>query len=527
MMTNWTSMTNSSIFSILTYCYLVPVAGALVCFLLPRAVDGVAKWIALLASVGSFASAIAAFASYDRSLAGLQFITRVPWIEELGVTYWTGADGISLSLLLLNGVVGAAGVLFSWNVRERAGFFFGLYLLVVAGAAGVFQSLDLFVLFVFYELVIVPKYLLIAGWGSTRRDYGAMKLTMYSVAGSALVLVGMVWLWAVGASRGQMTMGLPEMLPGLWAEGWLTKAEQVWLFPVMFLGFAVLGGLWPLHTWAPTGHVAAPTAGSMLLAGVVMKLGAYAALRVPMALMPEGLEVWRGVFAVLGAVGIVAGALAAMQQQDLKFVVGYSSIAHMGFVLLGLMTLDLVGLSGAVFQMVSHGIIGGLLFAVVGRMVYERTHTRDLAELEGMGLSRRLPVAAGVFVLASLASMGMPGFSGFVAEVCVLVGAWRTMPGLMVVAVVGAAMTVAFTLGAMRRAFFGQAAGGGAGASGEGGAMEPMEPVSAAEVVGAVVLIAAMLGLGVAPMVLLEPIGEALQGDYFHGLIQLVQEVMR
>jgi NADH-quinone oxidoreductase subunit M len=200
---------------------------------------------------------------------------------------------------------------------------------------------------------------------------------------------------------------------------------QAWAFPLVFVGFAILAGLWPFHTWAPTGHVAAPTAASMLLAGVVMKLGAYGALRVAMTLFPQGLNAWREVIAILAVIGIVYGAMVALVQKDFKFVIGYSSVSHMGFVLLGLMTLTSIGLSGAVLQMFSHGIIAGLLFGVVGRMVYERTHTRDLADLELMNLNRALPFAAFTFVIGGLASMGMPGFSGFIAELQVLIGAWH------------------------------------------------------------------------------------------------------
>src|SRR5205807_9394633 len=206
------------------------------------------------------------------------------------------------------------------------------------------------------------------------------------------------------------------------------KSFQIWAFPLVFIGFAILAGIWPFHTWAPTGHVAAPTAASMLLAGVVMKLGAYGALRIAMTLFPLGLEAWRGVIAALAVIGIVYGAMVALVQKDFKFVIGYSSVSHMGFVLLGMMTLTSIGLNGAVLQMFSHGIIAGLLFAVVGRMVYDRTHTRELSALQGMNLSKAIPFAAFTFVVAGLASMGLPGFSGFVAELQVLMGAWRAFP---------------------------------------------------------------------------------------------------
>ena len=226
----------------------------------------------------------------------------------------------------------------------------------------------------------------------------------------------------------------------------------------MFLGFAVLAGIWPLHTWAPTGHVAAPTAGSMLLAGIVMKLGAYAALRVAMNLFPDGFQLWSKWIAVLGVIGIVYAAAVALRQRDLKFVIGYSSVSHMGFVLLGLATANVLGVAGAVLQMFSHGVIAALLFAVAGRMIYRRTHTRDLDALSGMGSGRALPFAAFTFVIASAASMGIPGFSGFAAEITILLGAWKAYPVAVLVTGAGMVLVAAFTLRALKKTFFGEGA---------------------------------------------------------------------
>ncbi len=295
-------------------------------------------------------------------------------------------------------------------------FFFWL-LLVVGGSYGVFLSANLFLLFLFYELVIVPKYFLIAIWGSTNKEYGAMKLTLYSFFGGALVFIGILAAYTTAQSLDLEQLGrfpFPAQL-------------QVWAFPVLFLGFAVLGGIWPLHTWAPTGHVAAPTAGSMLLAGIVMKLGAYGCLRVAMNVFPDGFHFWSKWIALLAVIGIVYAAAVALRQTDLKFVIGYSSVSHMGFVLLGLAAANSLSASGAVLQMFSHGVIGALLFAIVG-LVYRRTHTRNLDDLSGMGLRRAMPFAAFAFVVASAASMGIPGFSGFAAEVTILIGAWKTFP---------------------------------------------------------------------------------------------------
>src|SRR5262249_27823906 len=337
-----------------------------------------------------------------------------------------------------------ASVLFSWDVEDRANEFFFWLLLVVAGSYGVFLSADLFLLFLFYELVIVPKYFLIAIFGSTNKEYGAMKLTLYSFFGGALVFLGFIVVYVTAGSLDLNQLSAFQFSPQL----------QAWVFPVLFLGFAVLAGIWPLHTWAPTGHVAAPTAGSMLLAGIVMKLGAYAGLRVAMNLLPRGFEQWRTWIAVLAVIGIVYAAAVALHQRDLKFVIGYSSVSHMGFVLLGFAAGNVFGVCGSVLQMFSHGVIGALLFAVAGRMIYRRTHTRELDALAAINLRQALPFDAFTFVIAAAASMGIPGFSGFAAEITILIGAWRTYPLAVWITGGGMVLVAAFTLRALKRSFF-------------------------------------------------------------------------
>src|SRR6202051_248548 len=399
-------------------------AGALIEALLPKGKAGLARWFALSVAVLALLHAVGGLAAVMGH--GREIIVDVPWVPSMGIHYLLAADGISRVLVLLTGLAAGAGVLFSWNIELRTNEFFAFFLALIGGVYGVFLSFDLFLLFVFYEIAIVPKYFLIAIWGSTRREYAAMKLALYSFVGSAMVLIGLL---AAYATSGSHSTGLIDL-----AHAGLSVQFQMWAFPLTFVGFAILAGMWPFHTWAPTGHVAAPTAASMLLAGVVMKLGAYGCLRVAMSLFPHGMDPWgfsyigigswRDVFAVLAVVGIVYGALVALVQTDFKFVIGYSSVSHMGFVLLGLMTLNQIGVTGAVLQMFSHGVLAGLLFAIVGRIVYERTHTRQLGELERMHLGKRLPFAAWAFVIAGMASMGLPGFSGFVAGVQGVVGLW-------------------------------------------------------------------------------------------------------
>jgi NADH-quinone oxidoreductase subunit M len=495
----------------LAWTIYISFLGAFALVLLPRR-PAMARMIALLAAIATFTMALTAF--LQQRTGELITVTRVPWIPSLGIEYHLAADGISLSLILLTGVIAVTGILFSWNIDRRTNEFFAFYLLLIGAVYGVFLSYDLFLLFVFYEIVIIPKYFLIATWGSTRREYGAMKLALYSFIGSGMVLVGLIVAFVASGSK---SMGLAEL-----ARFPFPPHLQMWLFPLVFVGFAILAGLWPLHTWAPTGHVAAPTAASMLLAGVVMKLGAYGCLRVAMVLFPLGLGPWgfhvlglgswRDVFALLAVIGIVYGALVALVQKDFKFVIGYSSISHMGFILLGLMTLNRIGLSGAILQMISHGILAGLLFAVVGRMVYDRTHTRELAKLGPMNLNRAIPFAAVTFVLAGMGSMGLPGFSGFVAELMILVGVWRAYPTLTIFVGLGIVAGVAYIWRAMQAAFFAEKGR-------EPVAHEtPLAAISMPERLGAMILIGASVLIGLYPQLLLHIITPALESPLFEGL---------
>jgi NADH-quinone oxidoreductase subunit M len=476
-----------------------------------------ARWIALVTAIAGFAAALVAAFDFTPG-PGLQTLVNVPWITELGIRYHLAADGISLTLLVLTGIAATAGVLFSWNIEERTNEFFALYLALIGGVYGVFLSADAFVLFVFYEIAIVPKYFLIANWGSTNREYGAMKLVLYSFAGSALVLGGLLWAYGAGNFS---SFALDDLAK---AAVSFSRDQQVGMFALVFLGFAVLAGMFPFHTWAPTGHVAAPTAASMLLAGVVMKLGAYGCLRVALPLFPIGFEFWQPVIAWLAIAGIIYAGLIALVQEDFKFVIGYSSVSHMGFVLLGLAAANTQAVAGAVLQMFSHGVIAGLLFAVVGRMVYERTHTRKLADLRALPLHRKLPFAALTFVLAGLASMGMPGFSGFPAELTILIGTWKTSPLWATFAAGGILVAAAFTLRVIQISFFGttDAATHSAGSSHSHAdtAHETYAPISLAERAGAMLLISATVYVGLKPDILLQWITPALQSPLMQAVLK-------
>lgn len=519
----------------LAWTIYISFIGVLALVLLPKERPQAARVIALVTALLGLSAGVAGTLGKHGEL---QPVVKVPWIAPLGIEFHLAADGISLTLVLLTGIAAVVGILFSWNVEHRAKEFFAFYLALIGGVYGVFLSFDLFLLFVFYELAIIPKYFLIAIWGSTNREYGAMKLALYSFVGSAMVLIGIVAAYVVAGAK---TMSLVEL-----AQYPFPESFQMWAFPLVFTGFAILAGMWPFHTWAPTGHVAAPTAASMLLAGVVMKLGAYGALRVAMVLFPRGLDdwvitayqpdvwqsllhhsfienvqwalhflglgSWRDVFGLLAAIGIVYGAMVALVQKDFKFVIGYSSVSHMGFVLLGLMTINTIGLSGAVLQMFSHGIIAGLLFAVVGRMVYDRTHTRDLDKLEAMNLRKWLPFAAVIFTLAGFASMGLPGFSGFPAELQVIIGAWSAFPTYAALAGLGILVGVAYTLRVIQKAFFAEPQADAEHAE------HPLPPISIPEKIGALILIAVTTIIGLYPNLLLDLIRPGLESPLFEGL---------
>jgi len=495
--------------SLLAWTIYLSFAGALLLALIPKGKPALARWMALIIAVAGLAVAVQGFIAGMGQ--GRVTLVDLAWVPSMGIHFLLAADGISRVLVLLTGLAAVAGVLFSWNIELRTNEFFAFYLALIGAVYGVFLSFDLFLLFVFYEIAIVPKYFLIAFWGSTRREYGAMKLVIYSFAGSAMVLIGLL---AAYTTAGSHSTGLVEL-----AHAGLPVSFQMGCFPLVFTGFAILAGMWPFHTWAPTGHVAAPTAASMLLAGVVMKLGAYGCLRVGMGLFPHGLDPWgfsfigigswRDVFAVLAIIGIVYGALVALAQADFKFVIGYSSVSHMGFVLLGLMTLNQIGVTGAVLQMFSHGIIAGLLFAIVGRIVYDRTHTRQLAELETMHLSKRMPFAAAAFVVAGMASIGLPGFSGFVAELQVLVGAWKVNPWWVLAAGIGIVIGVAYIWRAMQKAFFSDLLPSAHVLEEEHG--QAFAAITWPEVTGVVMLAGVSLYVGLYPKILLDTIDPAVK----------------
>ncbi len=388
----------------------------------------------------------------EKMLTKLYMVEQFDWFKSLGIQYFLGVDGISMSMVLLTSIIIFTGVLASWNVKNRSKEFFALLLILVTGVFGVFLSFDLFLFFMFYEVAVLPMYLLIGIWGTGPKEYSAMKLTLMLMMGSALLLVGILALYH---ASGLHTFDLTRL-----AEFKYALNFQNWVFPTIFIGFGILGALYPFHTWSPDGHASAPTAVSMLHAGVLMKLGGYGALRIAVYLLPDGAKEWGLFFMALTTINILYGSLGAIKQKDLKYFTAYSSVSHCGMVLFGVATLNFMGLKGAVLQMFSHGIMTGLFFGLIG-MVYSRTHTRIINEMGG--LAKVMPWLAVTFYIGGFASLGLPGFSGFIAESQIFMGgffgnSWHSvaaMRGLTILATMSIVVTAVYVLRGLGRVFLG------------------------------------------------------------------------
>jgi NADH-quinone oxidoreductase subunit M len=433
-------------FPILSVIVFIPILSGMLILLMPGHRKDEIRVIALAASLVALGLSAWAYFAYDISAAGYQFVEKYEWLPSLGISYSVGIDGINAPLVLLTGIVMFTGVLISWGIDDRPREFFAFLFILATGVFGVFVAQDLFMLFFFYEIAVFPMFLLIAIWGwKQTREYAAMKLTLYLFIGSVFSLVGALAMY--------FSSGLNTFDMQLLATANFSTSFQIFWFPFVFFGFAVLGGIFPFHNWSPDGHVAAPTAVSMFHAGVLMKLGAFAALRVGIMLLPEGAIYWRWLILGLATVNVVYGAFIALVQSDFKYVIGFSSVSHMGLVMLGFATLTREGLLGAGVQMFSHGVMTALFFAVVG-MVYDRAHTRNIPELGGLSL--RMPWVAIAFIVGGLVSMGMPGLSGFVAEFPIFMGVWRVMPIVAIIAAISIVITASYIIRITGKVFFGR-----------------------------------------------------------------------
>ena len=436
---------------LLTSILLCPVIGLGLIVLIPGGAARAVRWVSLLSALAATVMSIQLWRGYDAVTGGLQFVERLPWVEAVGISYHLGVDGFGTILVMLNSIVYLTGVLTMWDLTERVKGFFGFMLLLVVGVYGVFMAQDLFFFFFFYEVAVVPMYPLILIWGSGNRDYAAMKLMLFLLAGSALLFPALL---AIYHSAG---LGTFDMV--LLSQHRFDTDVQIVLYPLIYLGFGVLAGMFPVHGWSPTGHVAAPSAVSMLHAGVLMKLGAFGILSVGIRLLPQGAAHWAPTFTVLAAIGIVYGAFVAIRQTDFKFVIGFSSVSHMGIVLLGL-NLAALGqagedaLNGAVFQMFAHGIMTALFFSTVG-FIYDRAHSKTIADFGGLGA--QMPRAVSIFIVAGLCGAGLPGLASFWAELLVFLAALKTYPLVGGVVIFGLVLTAGYILRVFRDAFFGEA----------------------------------------------------------------------
>ncbi len=433
-------------FPILSVIVLLPIISSAILFALPPKNHKLIYRFALAIAFICFALSVVVYLGFDIDGDRFQFIEQYDWLPKLGISYHVGVDGLAAPLVLLTGIVIFTGVIISQRIDDRPREYFAFLFILASGVFGVFVALDLFGLFFFYEIAVFPMYLLIAIWGWKKtREYAAMKLTMYLFIGSVIALVGALAMYF------EAGLGTFNML-ALEQYDFSLGFQKLW-FPFVFFGFAVLGGIFPFHNWSPDGHVAAPTAVSMFHAGVLMKLGAFAALRVGILLMPEGAAYHFPWIIVLTLVNVVYGAFIAMTQKDMKYMIGFSSVSHMGLVVLGFATLTHDGFVGAGVQMVSHGVMTALFFAVTG-MLYDQAHTRQIPELGG--LMKVMPFAGVAFIIGGLVSMGMPGFSGFIAEFPIFMGAWNSYPYVAIVAVISIVITAAYILRAVNGVFFGE-----------------------------------------------------------------------
>ena len=441
-------------FPILTALVLVPAIGAALIGLISSRQAQYAKFVAAVTSVATGAMAIWLTAEFNQDDSGFQFVSKQPWIEEWGISWHLGVDGISLFLVLLTGVLFPLAILGIDPHNDEPGRdkpYFAWLLLLEAGVMGSFLSLDLFLFFVFFEIVLVPMYFLIGGWGYERRVYAATKFFLYTMTGSAFMLVSIMATAYIASRNGVsgVTFDLVEIAEN--AE--FAASTGRWLFFGFAVAFAVKVPVFPLHTWLPDAHTQAPTAGSVVLAGVMLKLGTYGLLRFGLYLFPEASYWSRYLWLGLAVIGIIYGAIAATMQTDLKRLVAYSSVAHLGFIVLGTFAFTSQSITGSVMQMVNHGVSTGALFLMVG-WIYERRHTREIAELSG--LQKVAPIFAAGFMVVMLSSIGVPGLNGFVGEYLILIGTFLAEPWYAAIAATGVILAALYLLWAYQRVFHGE-----------------------------------------------------------------------
>jgi NADH-quinone oxidoreductase subunit M len=493
---------------LLTLSWTVPIAGAILLLLVGNADgrrDGLVRWISLVVSLLTLAVTLAIWAAFDPASAEFQFVERIPWIPAFGIDYFIGVDGISLLLVVLTGVLTPIALLSSWGSIDRKVKEFSIFMLALEAAMiGVFVSLDLFLFYVFWDAMLIPMYFLIGIWGYDQRIYAAIKFMLYTMAGSVLMLVAILGLaYTHSTATGAYSFDLLKLY-----ELDIAPATQMWFFLAFTLAFAIKVPLFPFHTWLPDAHVQAPTAGSVILAGVLLKMGTYGLLRFSFPLFPEAAAYFAPWIALLAVIGIIYGALVAMVQPDMKKLVAYSSVSHLGFVVLGICAMNVQGVQGALYQMLAHGISTGGLFLIVG-MLSDRRHTRLISEYGGLKLV--VPRLTAAFLIITLASIGLPGLNGFIGEFLIMLGAFRWDPRFVVFAGLGVILSAVYMLWMFQRVYYGEIR------HAENATLPDLLPREWAAVLP---LCAIALVMGIFPMLFLKPMEASVDA-----LVQRVQAV--
>ncbi len=437
---------------ILSICIALPVVASLIVLLIPSAQEKLVRWIALAGTVTAFIASLVMYFEFRVGEAGYQMVEKVQWVQSIGADWHVGVDGISLFLVLLTTLLGVICIISSWgSIHERVKEYHFFFLILEAGMIGVFCALDLFLFYVMWEVMLVPMFFLIGVWGGARRVYATIKFFLFTMAGSVLMLIGILYVY----------FHTVDPVTGLNSFNLLLATEQSkyaldvqsWLFLAFALAFAIKVPLFPLHTWLPDAHTEAPTAGSVILAGVLLKMGTYGFLRFCLPMFPQATLEFAPTFSVLALIGITYGALVAMVQKDVKKLVAYSSVAHLGFVMLGTFALNIEGLSGSMLQQINHGISTGALFLLVG-VIYDRRHTRQLADYGG--IAKVMPIYATLFLIIALSSIGLPGLNGFVGEFLILLGTFASNRWYAVIGTSGVILAAVYLLWAYQRVFFGE-----------------------------------------------------------------------
>ncbi len=464
-------------YPVLSVVIFTPIVGGLLMMLLSRRAEGLIKFWALVVTVLTFILSLPLYTNFDLSTHKMQFIERHTWIKDWNVQYYLGVDGISVLFILLSALVGILCVLISWgSIKEKVKEFYVSILLIEGAMIGVFSSLDFFLFYIFWEAMLIPMYLIIGVWGGPRRVYAAIKFFLYTLVGSVLMLIGIIVLYLkAGTFEISAMYGLN-----------LPYKTQLLLFWALFVAFAVKVPMWPVHTWLPDAHTEAPTAGSVILAAVLIKMGAYGFLRFLLPMFPEATIAMRPLVMVLSIIAIIYGGLVCLAQTDLKRLIAYSSVSHMGFVTLGIFALTQQGVEGGILQMLNHGVVTGALFLSVG-IVYDRTHSRQIGDYGG--LASVMPVYAGLFMLFTLASIGLPGTNGFVGEFLILLGTFKANKLAAVFAATGIIIGAGYMLWLYKRVFFDET----------NEKIVGLEPMRLREVLTLIIMAALVLWIGILP----------------------------